>query len=91
MPKFMHSDAAKMNPEYYAEMRRDQRRRYYAQTSGIYPRRRWEAWEDDFVMRSGLSIREMSGVLKRSMKSIGNRRSRLRNQEKQDGGSTDEA
>ena len=80
MPKFMHSDAARANPGYYAELRREQRRRYYAQTSYAYPPKRWEAWEDELVMSDGYTTRELSETLGRSMKSVSNRRWRLRKQ-----------
>lgn len=80
MPRFMHTKAAHASPEHYAELRRAQRRRYYAATANIHPPRRWEEWEDELVLAKARSDRELSELLQRSMKSISNRRWRLRSQ-----------
>lgn len=58
--------------------RHAQHKRYYAQTAGIYPPRRWTEEEDSLVLDSGYTDRQLSELICRSMKAIGNRRCRLK-------------
>lgn len=53
-------------------------KRYYAQTAFKYERRRWTDDEDKLVLIQRIPDSELSPIIKRSMKSISNRRWRLR-------------
>lgn len=57
---------------------RHDRKRYYAQTAFKYERRRWTDDEDKLVLIQRIPDSELSPIIKRSMKSISNRRWRLR-------------
>lgn len=52
--------------------------RNYAQTAFKYERRRWTDDEDKLVLIQRIPDSELSPIIKRSMKSISNRRWRLR-------------
>lgn len=52
--------------------------RYYARTAFKYERRRWTVDEDKLVLIHRIPDSELSPIIKRSMKSISNRRWRLR-------------
>lgn len=53
-------------------------KRYYARTAFKYERRRWTVDEDKLVLIHRIPDSELSPIIKRSMKSISNRRWRLR-------------
>lgn len=57
--------------------RRAQRKRYYARTAFLYERRRWTKAEDEMVIAHIVPDSELSPIIRRSMKSISNRRRRL--------------
>lgn len=65
-----------------SELRRERKRiehkRYYARTAFKYPARAWSATEGELVLAHAVPDRELSRIIKRSMKSISNRRWRLR-------------
>lgn len=60
------------------ERRHAEHKRYYAQTAFKYERRRWTDDEDMLVLIQRIPDSELSPIIKRSMKSISNRRWRLR-------------
>ena len=49
-------------------------KRYYAQTAFKYERRKWTDDEDKLVLIQRIPDSELSPIIKRSMKSISNRR-----------------
>ena len=53
-------------------------KRYYAETAFKYERRKWKDDEDKSVLLQRIPDSELSPIIKRSMKSISNRRRRLR-------------
>lgn len=53
-------------------------KRYYEQTAFKYERREWTGEEDEQVLAHSVPDRELSSLIRRSMKSISNRRWRLR-------------
>lgn len=60
------------------ERKRTEHKRYYARTAFKYPARAWSATEDELVLAHAVPDSELSPIIKRSMKSISNRRWRLR-------------
>lgn len=60
------------------DRKRAEHKRYYAQTAFKYERRRWTDDEDKLVLIQRIPDSELSPIIKRSMKSISNRRWRLR-------------
>lgn len=60
------------------DRKRAEHKRYYAQTAFKYERRKWTEDEDKLVLIQRIPDRELSRIIKRSMKSISNRRWRLR-------------
>lgn len=60
------------------DRKRAEHKRYYAQTAFKYERRRWTDDEDKLVLIQRIPDSELSPIIKRSMKSILNRRWRLR-------------
>lgn len=63
--------------EKYQRVKQDYYKRYYGK-SAIYDRRAWTPYEDSLVLLHSISDRELSGKIKRSMKAIQVRRSRLK-------------
>lgn len=59
-------------------MKHAEHKRYYARTAFKYERRRWTVDEDKLVLIHRIPDSELSPIIKRSMKSISNRRWRLR-------------
>ena len=63
--------------------RRQEKKKYYAATAYVYPKRRWTDYEISLILNKCDELgnvytdRELSVLLKRSMKSICNKRSRL--------------
>lgn len=62
----------------YRQAKIGERNRYYGESSSKYPRRFWSLEEDNLVLGSSLSDRELSDKLKRSVKAIQHRRHRLK-------------
>lgn len=60
------------------ERKRTEHKRYYARTAFKYPARAWSATEGEVVLVHAVPDSELSPIIKRSMKSISNRRWRLR-------------
>lgn len=60
------------------DLKHAEHKRYYARTSFKYERRRWTVDEDKLVLIQRIPDSELSPIIKRSMKSISNRRWRLR-------------
>lgn len=60
------------------ERKRAEHKRYYARTAFKYERRKWTDDEDKLVLIQRIPDSELSPIIKRSMKSISNRRWRLR-------------
>lgn len=60
------------------DLKHAEHKRYYAQTAFKYERRKWTEDEDKLVLIQRIPDRELSRIIKRSMKSISNRRWRLR-------------
>lgn len=60
-----------------SERKRAEHKRYYARTAFLYERRRWTEAEDEMVIAHIVPDSELSPVIRRSMKSISNRRWRL--------------
>lgn len=60
------------------ERRHAEHKRYYAQTAFKYERRKWTDDEDKLALIQRIPDSELSPIIKRSMKSISNRRWRLR-------------
>lgn len=60
------------------ERKRAEHKRYYARTAFKYERRKWTDDEDKLVLIQKIPDSELSPIIKRSMKSISNRRWRLR-------------
>lgn len=60
------------------DRKRAEHKRYYAQTAFKYGRRDWTREEDELVLAHSIPDRELSSLIRRSMKSISNRRWRLR-------------
>lgn len=60
------------------ERKRTEHKSYYAQTAFKYERRDWTREEDEQVLAHSIPDRELSSLIRRSMKSISNRRWRLR-------------
>ena len=56
------------------DRKRVEHKRYYAQTAFKYERRRWTDDEDKLVLIQRIPDSELSPIIKRSMKSISNRR-----------------
>ena len=55
-------------------MKHAEHKRYYARTAFKYERRRWTVDEDKLVLIHRIPDSELSPIIKRSMKSISNRR-----------------
>ncbi len=64
-------------PDRRRERRRLEHKRYYAETAFKYERREWTEEEDEQVLAHSVPDRELSSLIRRSMKSISNRRWRL--------------
>lgn len=60
------------------ERKRAEHKRYYAQTAFKYEHRPWTVEEDKLVLAHDIPDSELSPIIRRSMKSISNRRWRLR-------------
>ena len=60
------------------DRKRAEHKRYYAQTAFKYGRREWTDDEDKLVLIHRIPDSELSPIIRRSMKSISNRRWRLR-------------
>lgn len=60
------------------EARHRQHKRYYGKTAFMYRPRQWSRAEDELVLRHDVPDSELSLTIRRSMKSISNRRWRLR-------------
>ena len=60
------------------DRKRAEHKRYYTQTAFKYERRRWTDDEDKLVLIQRIPDSELSPIIKRSMKSISNRRWRSR-------------
>lgn len=60
------------------ERKRAEHKRYYAKTAFKYERREWTDDEDKLVLIHRIPDSELSRIIRRSMKSISNRRWRLR-------------
>ena len=60
------------------DLKHAEHKRYYARTAFKYERRRWTVDEDKLVLIHRIPDSELSPIIKRSMKSISNRRWRLR-------------
>ena len=60
------------------DLKHAEHKRYYARTAFKYERRRWTVDEDKLVLIHRIPDSELSRIIKRSMKSISNRRWRLR-------------
>lgn len=60
------------------DRKHSEHKRYYAQTTFKYERRKWTDDEDKLVLIQRIPDSELSPIIKRSMKSISNRRWRLR-------------
>ena len=58
--------------------KRAEHKRYYARTAFKYERRKWTDDEDELVLIQKIPDSELSPIIRRSMKSISNRRWRLR-------------
>ena len=63
-----------------SELRRERKRTEHKRyrTAFKYPARAWSATEDELVLVHAVPDSELSPIIKRSMKSISNRRWRLR-------------
>lgn len=59
------------------EAKRQQHKRYYSKTAFLYPSRPWTKKEVELVMAHKITDRELSAQIRRSMKSIQNKRSRV--------------
>lgn len=65
--------------KYTIEQKRDMKRRYRERTgSGKFGYKKWEPEEDNIILYSDLSDRELGMMLRRSVGSIQHRRSRLK-------------
>lgn len=60
------------------DLKHAEHKRYYARTAFKYERRRWTDDEDKLVLIQRIPDSELSPIIRRSMKSISNRRWRLR-------------
>lgn len=60
------------------DRKRAEHKRYYAKTAFKYEHRPWTVAEDKRVLAHDIPDSELSPIIKRSMKSISNRRWRLR-------------
>ncbi|MCD8048926.1 MAG: hypothetical protein LUG52_04865 [Clostridia bacterium] len=65
----------------YRERKRKENMLYYGQTAYKYPKRAWKEEEIEMIMAHTLSDREISEKIKRSMKSIQEKRRRIRREE----------
>ncbi|MCD7785129.1 MAG: hypothetical protein LUH18_06065 [Oscillospiraceae bacterium] len=78
-----------LSPEEREEHARRQkkidRKKYYAKTSNLYPKRAWTAEEEKLVMEHSVPDSELSAKIGRSLKSIQEKRRRLRNAEAENG------
>lgn len=64
-------------PDRRRDRKRLEHKKYYAETSFRYERRGWTSEEDAQVLAHSIPDRELSALIRRSMKSISNRRWRL--------------
>ncbi len=75
----------KLDPEIKAEHERRQkkidRKRYYAKTANLYPKRAWSEEEIRMVIDHSIPDSELSTKIGRSLKSIQEKRRRLKDAE----------
>ncbi|MCD7823991.1 MAG: hypothetical protein LUG86_08285 [Oscillospiraceae bacterium] len=64
------------------EQRKIDRKRYYAKTANLYPRRSWSKEENALVLAHSMPDSELSKRIRRSVKSIQEKRRRLRKESK---------
>lgn len=64
--------------EKYRKQRREEKKRYYARTAHLYPRRPWTPEEEKMVLEHRIPDRELSEKIQRSMKGIQEKRRRLK-------------
>lgn len=69
---------SKQRTQSWREAKRAEHRRYYGQTAFLYHPRPWTEREDRLVFAHAVPDRELSARIHRSMKTISNRRWRLR-------------
>lgn len=60
------------------ERKRNARKRYYAKTANLYPRRGWTAEEKQLVLEHSTPDSELSVKIQRSVKSIQEERRRMK-------------
>ncbi|MCC8103444.1 MAG: hypothetical protein LIP11_14700 [Clostridiales bacterium] len=67
--------------EKYRQQRKEQKKRYYAKTANLYPARPWTEEETRMVMDHRIPDSELSVLIRRSMKSIQEKRRREKKNE----------
>ncbi|MCD7784003.1 MAG: hypothetical protein LUH18_00200 [Oscillospiraceae bacterium] len=75
----------RLDPEVKAEHERRQKRidhkRYYGKTANLYPKRAWTEEEIKLVLEHSIPDSELSAKIERSLKSIQEKRRRLKQSE----------
>ncbi|MCD7785624.1 MAG: hypothetical protein LUH18_08665 [Oscillospiraceae bacterium] len=66
------------------ERKRIDRKRYYGKTANLYPKRAWTAEENKLVLEHSIPDSELSKKIQRSVKSIQEKRRRLRTEQSED-------
>ena len=69
------------NMQEFCEARKRYNKKYYKRTA-IYKKRAWTKEEDELVLKHSITDTELSDLIRRSVRSIQIRRSRLKNKSK---------
>lgn len=76
MPEYKHPNRKYKEKAWYKQQRQKSKESYYS-SSGTFPRRNWTDEEEEVIMTSTQSDKELSRLLSRSVKSIQVHRSKL--------------